>query len=184
MCQEVSPPEQLLGSSMSRLSCTFLSEAHGTLPHTQRHRCDTPFGSQYRIPLPTHYLRHPSTVGSWWMRTFSLDPATHPWTYINWPHSATTCTSCWDIYTPSLFWVFVATHGLSLVSANGGYSLFAVWGLLIVGLLLLCIGLRVHGQLWHVGSVLWQHELSCPTECGIFLNQESNLCPLHWQVDS
>ena len=64
VCQEVSPPEQLLGSSMSRLSCTFLSEAHGTLPHTQRHRCDTPFGSQYRIPLPTHYLRHPSTVGS------------------------------------------------------------------------------------------------------------------------
>ena len=44
-----------------------------------------------------------------------------------------------------------------------------------MGLLVLCIGPRVHGQLWHVGSVLWQHELSCPTECGIFLNRGSNL---------
>ena len=26
--------------------------------------------------------------------------------------------------------------------------------------------------------------LSCPAACGIFLDKESNLCPLHWQVDS
>ena len=26
--------------------------------------------------------------------------------------------------------------------------------------------------------------LSCFAACGIFLDQGSNLCPLHWQVDS
>ena len=28
------------------------------------------------------------------------------------------------------------------------------------------------------------HRLSCPAESGIFLDQPSNLCPLHWQADS
>ena len=28
------------------------------------------------------------------------------------------------------------------------------------------------------------HRLSCSTACGIFLDQGSNLCPLHWQADS
>ena len=34
----------------------------------------------------------------------------------------------------------------------------------------------------HVGLVAVLHGLSCPMACGIFLDQESNLCPLHWQV--
>ena len=29
---------------------------------------------------------------------------------------------------------------------------------------------------------LVRHGLSCPAACGIFLDQGSNLCPLHWQV--
>ena len=33
-------------------------------------------------------------------------------------------------------------------------------------------------------SVIAAHRLTCPTACGIFLDQESNLCPWHWQVDS
>ena len=33
-------------------------------------------------------------------------------------------------------------------------------------------------------SVVVAHELSCSLACGIFLDQGSNLCPLHWQVDS
>ena len=59
-------------------------------------------------------------------------------------------------------------------------------------------GLQVHGlqSLWHVGSVVVAHglqslgsvvvahRLSCSAACGIFLDQGSNLCPLHWQVDS
>ena len=28
------------------------------------------------------------------------------------------------------------------------------------------------------------HRLSCSTACGIFLDQGSNPCPLHWQADS
>ena len=33
-------------------------------------------------------------------------------------------------------------------------------------------------------SVVAAHGLSCPMAYGISLNQGSNLCPLHWQVDS
>ena len=36
----------------------------------------------------------------------------------------------------------------------------------------------------HMGSVAVAHGLSCPAACGIFLGQELNLRPLHWQVDS
>ena len=51
-------------------------------------------------------------------------------------------------------------------------------------------------QLWHVGSVVVArglqstgsvvvaHGLSCSVACGIFPDQGSNLCPLHWQADS
>ena len=28
------------------------------------------------------------------------------------------------------------------------------------------------------------HRLSCSASCGIFLDQGSNPCPLHWQADS
>ena len=34
------------------------------------------------------------------------------------------------------------------------------------------------------GSVSEAHGLSCSAACGIFPNQGSNPCPLHWQVDS
>ena len=40
-----------------------------------------------------------------------------------------------------------------------------------------------HGPL-SSGSGVVKHRLSCSITCGIFLDQESNLCPLHWQVDS
>ena len=33
-------------------------------------------------------------------------------------------------------------------------------------------------------SVVVAHGLSCSVACGIFLDQGSNLCPLHWQADS
>ena len=33
-------------------------------------------------------------------------------------------------------------------------------------------------------SVVVGHRLRCPMACGIFLDQWSNLCPLHWQADS
>ena len=39
-------------------------------------------------------------------------------------------------------------------------------------------------RLWSSGSVVVVHGLSCSAACGIFLDQGSNQCPLHWQADS
>ena len=44
-----------------------------------------------------------------------------------------------------------------------------------------------YGRVWAVGctgSVAVVQGLSCSTACVIFLDQGSNLCPLHWQADS
>ena len=38
-------------------------------------------------------------------------------------------------------------------------------------------------ELWLAGSVVVVHGLSCSAACGIFLDQGSNPCPLHWQAD-
>ena len=59
-------------------------------------------------------------------------------------------------------------------------------------------GLQARGpqQLWHTGpaaaarrlqsagSVVVVHRPSCSAACGIFPDQGSNPCPLHWQADS
>ena len=60
---------------------------------------------------------------------------------------------------------------LSLVAARGGLSL--LWPLL----------LRSTGSR-HAGSVVVAHGPSCSAACGIFPDQGSNPCPLHWQADS
>ena len=36
----------------------------------------------------------------------------------------------------------------------------------------------------NTGSVVVAHGLSCSSACGIFPDQRSNPCLLHWQVDS
>ena len=78
-----------------------------------------------------------------------------------------------------LHWVFVAAHGLSLVVASGGYSSLRCAGFSMQWLLLLwSTGSR------HAGSVVVAHGLSCSVACGIFPDQGSNPCPLHWQADS
>ena len=41
-----------------------------------------------------------------------------------------------------------------------------------------------HGALGVGVSVVEANGLSCPTVCGIFPDQGSNLCPLHWQAYS
>ena len=80
-----------------------------------------------------------------------------------------------------------------------GLLFFVVHGLLIaVASLVAEHRLQAHGlqQLWHAGSVVVArrlqnagsvavaHGLSCSAACGIFLDQGSNPCPLHWQADS
>ena len=53
-------------------------------------------------------------------------------------------------------------------------------------LLLWSMGSRVCGFQWlqHAGSVVVAHGVGCPTAWVISLDQGSNPCPLHWQVDS
>ena len=77
--------------------------------------------------------------------------------------------------------------GSSLAAASRGCSPALVHRLPVV---VTSLGaehrLRAHGpqDLWCVDSVVAAHGLSGPEVCGIFFNQESNLCLLHWQVDS
>ena len=78
-----------------------------------------------------------------------------------------------------LCWVFVSVRGLSLVVASGGHSSSRCTGLsLSRPLLLRSTGSR------RAGSVIVAHGLSCSAACGIFPDQGSNPCPLHWQADS
>ena len=61
------------------------------------------------------------------------------------------------------------------------------WGLLFVAVRELLIVVASCCGAWALGawaSVVVARELSCPVACGIFPDQGSNPCPLHWQVDS
>ena len=78
-----------------------------------------------------------------------------------------------------LCWVFVSVRGLSLVAASGGHSSSRCAGLsLSWPLLLRSTGSR------RAGSVIVAHGPSCSAACGIFPDQGSNPCPLHWQANS
>ena len=78
-----------------------------------------------------------------------------------------------------LCWVFISVRGLSLVVASGGHSSLQCAGLSLSRLLLL----RSTGSR-RAGSVVVAHGPSCSVACGIFPDQGSNPCPLHWQADS
>ena len=76
-----------------------------------------------------------------------------------------------------LCWGFISVRGLSLVAARGGHSSSQ------------CAGLSLSRplSLWgsrHAGSVVVAHRPSRSAACGIFPDQGSNPCPLHWQADS
>ena len=78
-----------------------------------------------------------------------------------------------------LCWVFVSVRGLPLVAAKGGHSSSRCAGLsLSRPLLLRSTGSR------RAGSVVVAHGPSCSAACGIFPDQGSNPCALHWQADS
>ena len=78
-----------------------------------------------------------------------------------------------------LCWVFVSVRGLSLLAASGGHSSSQCVGLsLSRPLLLWSTGSR------RAGSVVVAHGPNCSVACGIFPDQGSNPCPLHWQADS
>ena len=91
------------------------------------------------------------------------------------------------------FWLrrSLLLHALSLVAVSGGYSSFWCVGFSLRWLLLSwSTGSRHVGsvvvacELWSTGSVVVVRRLSCSVACGIFPDQGSNPCPLHWQADS
>ena len=72
-----------------------------------------------------------------------------------------------------------SVRGLSVVAASGGHSSSRCAGLsLSRPLLLRRIGSR------RAGSAVVAHGLSRSAACGIFPDQGSSPCPLHWQADS
>ena len=75
-----------------------------------------------------------------------------------------------------LCWVFVSVRGLSLVAASGGHSSSRCAGL--------SLSQPSEHRLQSAGSVVVAHGLSCSAACGIFPDQGSNPCPLHWQAGS
>ena len=78
-----------------------------------------------------------------------------------------------------LCWVFVSVRGLSLIAASGGHSSSRCADLsLSRPLLLRSTGSR------RAGSAIVAHGPSRSAACGIFPDQGSNPCPLHWQADS
>ena len=86
-----------------------------------------------------------------------------------------------------LCWVFIAARGLSLVAASGGCSWLRCAGFSLRWLLLFQSMDSRHTGFSGCGtraSVVVAHRLSCSAACGIFPDQGSNPCPLHWQVDS
>ena len=90
-----------------------------------------------------------------------------------------------------LHWVFLAVCRLSLVAVSGGYSSLQCAGFSLRWLLLLQNTGSRHVSFSSCGSralerrlVVVAHGLSYSTACGIFPDQGSNLCPLHWQADS
>ena len=78
-----------------------------------------------------------------------------------------------------LCWVFVSVRGLSPVVASGGHSLSRCTGLSPSR----PFSLRSTGSR-RAGSVIVAYRPSCSVACGIFRDQGSNPCPLHWQADS
>ena len=78
-----------------------------------------------------------------------------------------------------LCWVFVSVRGLSPVAASGGHSSSQCAGLSSSRPLLL----RSTGSS-RAGSAIVAHGPSRSAACGIFPDQGSNPCPLHWQADS
>ena len=79
----------------------------------------------------------------------------------------------------SVHWVFAAVCGLFPIAGSRGCSLVLVQELLVA-----VVSLVEAPKPWGTGSIDVGHRLSSPVACGIFPDQGSNLCPLHWQADS
>ena len=105
----------------------------------------------------------------------------HHYQWSNWNASLN------ELFFENLFLVVLGLcccTGFSPVAASGGYSSLQGTGLSLQRLLLLwSVGSRVCG-LRSTGSGVLVHGLSCSVASGIFPDQGSYQCLLHWPVDS
>ena len=116
------------------------------------------------------------------------------------PNTGSSCFLTWVFFFFSFFrilftyfflcWVFIAAQAFSLVVASRGYSLVVIRGLIMEASLVAehrlqgtLASVAVACRLWSTGSIAVVHWLSY-SACGIFPDQGSNPCLLHWQVDS
>ena len=71
-----------------------------------------------------------------------------------------------------------------LVSAARGLSSSGLWALGCVGFSSAVLGLSHSSWALELGPSSVAQKVSCAVTSGIFSDQGSNPCPLHWQVDS
>ena len=76
-----------------------------------------------------------------------------------------------------MYWVFVAAWAFLLFWLVGATLCCSIWASH-------CRGFSCWAQAVGAGSVVVAHGFTYPEACGIFQNQGSNPCPLHWQADS
>ena len=112
-------------------------------------------------------------LGWWYMRILTVCSA-----YYN-----ETILVCYYLFIYLFIYLFLAVLGLRfcawVVAASGDHSSSRCAGLSLSRPLLLgSTGSR------RAGSVVVAHGPSCSTVCGIFPDQGSIPCPLHWQADS
>ena len=83
-------------------------------------------------------------------------------------------------------YLFLAVLGSNCYCFMQAFSCCSERGLLFVVVLRLLIvvsSLLVAPWLQGMSSVVVAYQFSCSMACGIFPDQVSNLCPLHWQAD-
>ena len=116
-----------------------------------------------------------------------MDPSEMLWFGIS-----LTCSCFFFLIIYSFFTVLglCCCLGFSLVGTSRGYSLVAVLRLLITvaspvmeyGLSGIRASVVVACGLYSIGSIVVVYGLSCFSACGIFWDQGSKLCLLHWQA--
>ena len=82
--------------------------------------------------------------------------------------------------------LLVLVHGLLIaVASRCGARALGVWASVVaVRGLSSCGSVVVARGLQSAGSVVVAPGLCCSVACGVFPDQGSNPCPLHWQADS
>ena len=93
------------------------------------------------------------------------------------------CNTCAFFF----FNIYLFLAALGLCYCARAFSRCSEWGLLFAavrGLLIAVAFLVTDHGLQSTALVVVVHGLSCFAACGIFLDQGSNPCSLHWQMDS